>query len=344
MCSSSQQGNAKLALGLSKLYEREFNQPDLHDKVLVFDVVASNKHDLSKENVRENKSNMNEIIENEEGENQWERASRNGKVNNEGINTDDENETKVYNCEMSSKYANGGQRVEKRLNNLGEDEHVGTETNAIKDTLIDEDKMKCVEVNEAEETAAASKHEITVNENVRVSPHANNRNKLKDQPESEISNDDNDPNLHLSDGETSEKLLNHIENAITYADDLVITLQSFLEKEFSPLDETWPTKSFEDLSETLLRYLLNSDKLVVISENTVFHALMHWIEKRGIEKLSESRELPSLLSVVRNNTTTVVASTSDKKRKFMVLYSLHMEYTGGSVGFVGGKQQIIQIR
>ena len=28
-------------LELSRLYEAEFNQPDLHDRVLVFDVVAS---------------------------------------------------------------------------------------------------------------------------------------------------------------------------------------------------------------------------------------------------------------------------------------------------------------
>ena len=28
-------------LELSKLYEAEFNQPDLHDRVLIFDVVAS---------------------------------------------------------------------------------------------------------------------------------------------------------------------------------------------------------------------------------------------------------------------------------------------------------------
>ena len=34
-------------LQLSKLYEAEFNQPDLHDRVLVFDVVASQLESVS---------------------------------------------------------------------------------------------------------------------------------------------------------------------------------------------------------------------------------------------------------------------------------------------------------
>ena len=41
-------------LQLSKLYEAEFNQPDLHDRVLVFDVVASQLEVVS--NVDENET------------------------------------------------------------------------------------------------------------------------------------------------------------------------------------------------------------------------------------------------------------------------------------------------
>ena len=48
-----------------------------------------------------------------------------------------------------------------------------------------------------------------------------------------------------------------------------------------------------------MKYLLSSDELVTASENTVFHALMYWIEERGIENVIESQEIPSLLSVVR---------------------------------------------
>ena len=90
-----------------------------------------------------------------------------------------------------------------------------------------------------------------------------------------------------------------IDNAIPDVEDLIRKIQSFLAKEFSPLDKTWQTTSFKELCEPLLRYLLSSDELVTVSENTVFHALMYWIEERGIENVLESEELPSLLSVVR---------------------------------------------
>ena len=90
-----------------------------------------------------------------------------------------------------------------------------------------------------------------------------------------------------------------VDNTITDVEDLVSTIQSFLAKEFSPLDKTWQTTSFKELCEPSLKYLLSSDELVTVSENTVFHALMYWIEERGIENVLESQELPPLLSVVR---------------------------------------------
>jgi hypothetical protein len=90
-----------------------------------------------------------------------------------------------------------------------------------------------------------------------------------------------------------------VDNAITDVDDLASTLQSFLAKEFSPLDKTWQTTSFRKLCETSLRYLLSSDELVTASENTIFHSLMYWIEQHGIENVSESNGMPSLLSIVR---------------------------------------------
>ena len=101
--------------------------------------------------------------------------------------------------------------------------------------------------------------------------------------------------------EICEQIMHFIktDNAITDVEDLVSTLQSFLVQKFSPLDETWQTTSFKELCETSLKYLLSSDELVTVSENTVFHALMYWVEERGIENVLESQELPSLLSVVR---------------------------------------------
>ena len=101
--------------------------------------------------------------------------------------------------------------------------------------------------------------------------------------------------------ETCEQIMQYIkvDNTITDVEDLASTLQPFLAKEFSPLDQTWQTTSFKELCEPSLKYLLSSDELVTVSENTVFHALMYWIEERGIENVLESQELSSLLSVVR---------------------------------------------
>jgi hypothetical protein len=101
--------------------------------------------------------------------------------------------------------------------------------------------------------------------------------------------------------EIFEKIIRFIkvDNAIADVEDLEKKLQSFLAKEFSPLDKTWQTTRFTELCEYSLKCLLSSDELVAASENTIFHASMYWIEQRGIENVLESQELPSLLSVVR---------------------------------------------
>ena len=101
--------------------------------------------------------------------------------------------------------------------------------------------------------------------------------------------------------EVCEKIMHFIkvDNTITDVEDLASTLQSFLAKEFSPLDKTWQTRSFEELCEPSVRYLLRSDELRTESENTVFHALMYWIKQQGIESVLENDGMPSILSVVR---------------------------------------------
>ena len=98
-----------------------------------------------------------------------------------------------------------------------------------------------------------------------------------------------------------EKIMRFIkvDNTITDVEDLASTLQSFLAKEFSPLDKTWQTTSFKELCEPSIRYLLSSDELSTESENTIFHALMYWIQQRGLRNLLECQKIPSLLSVVR---------------------------------------------
>ena len=73
-------------------------------------------------------------------------------------------------------------------------------------------------------------------------------------------------------------------------------LENFLVKEFSPLDETWNLYKFFELSEAALRLLLRSDNLATLSEDTIFLALMEWIE---LNIPCEVREKCDLLDLVR---------------------------------------------
>jgi hypothetical protein len=86
--------------------------------------------------------------------------------------------------------------------------------------------------------------------------------------------------------------------------DLAATLQSVLVQELSPLDENWQSEKFSSLSEPSLKYLLSSDDLIVASENTVFHALMYWMEQNDIDPAS-LEETNDLLAVVRFKLVTI---------------------------------------
>ena len=60
--------------------------------------------------------------------------------------------------------------------------------------------------------------------------------------------------------------------------DLQSVLEKFLVKEFTPFDQTWILDKFISLSEASLRLLLSSNHLPVQCENTIFVALMKWID------------------------------------------------------------------
>ena len=81
--------------------------------------------------------------------------------------------------------------------------------------------------------------------------------------------------------------------------DLVETVKEFLGSEFSPLDTNWENEKFTNLSETLLRVLLSCENLKTRSENTVFHALMYWVENTSYNYGSDPEEGESLLSLVK---------------------------------------------
>ena len=116
-------------------------------------------------------------------------------------------------------------------------------------------------------------------------------------------------------------------------EDLAATLQLVLAQEFNPLDENWQSEKFSNLSEPSLKYLLSSDDLIVQSENTVFHALMHWMELNEVDPAG-LEETNDLLTVVRFKLVTIdylynviknhpIAS---KMPKLMELYLAGMTY------------------
>ena len=86
---------------LSKLYEVEFNQPDLHDRVLVFDVVASQLQGVSDVDVNETSEACNQSEDKDDADTT--------KISNEETDTNgnDENEAGSQVCEIDTKNANG---------------------------------------------------------------------------------------------------------------------------------------------------------------------------------------------------------------------------------------------
>lgn len=87
-------------------------------------------------------------------------------------------------------------------------------------------------------------------------------------------------------------------------EDLAATLQLVLAQEFSPLDHNWQSEKFSNLSEPSVKYLLSSDDLIVQSENTVFQALMHWMEQNDVDPAG-LEETNDLLAVVRFKLVTI---------------------------------------
>ena len=82
-------------LELSKLYEAEFNKPDVHDRVLIFDVVASWPRRLDNEGIKNEASSQSE--DGSDGET--------AEIENveKSVKTSDENETESrHDCEIAS--------------------------------------------------------------------------------------------------------------------------------------------------------------------------------------------------------------------------------------------------
>ena len=83
-------------LELSKLYESEFNKPHLHDRVLIFDVVALRRFSVPRAEV--NVSDENEAIKNEASEEDVSHEMTTTKNVETGVNTSDASQ----NCEIAT--------------------------------------------------------------------------------------------------------------------------------------------------------------------------------------------------------------------------------------------------
>ena len=94
--------------------------------------------------------------------------------------------------------------------------------------------------------------------------------------------------------ETCEQTLNSVAEIPDCAD-VLDAVAAFLVKEFSPLDKTWTADKFLTLSQASLKSLLSNDKLVVMSENTVFVALMAWLHDHREEAAQDGRFFLSLV-------------------------------------------------
>jgi hypothetical protein len=106
--------------------------------------------------------------------------------------------------------------------------------------------------------------------------------------------------------EISTKIMHviNVKHNMNDVEDLLESLQPVLVKEFSPLDENWQSDKFTSLSELCLKCVLSSDNLIVASENTVFHALMYWMEQNEVDPAS-LEETNDLLAVVRFKLVTI---------------------------------------
>ena len=96
--------------------------------------------------------------------------------------------------------------------------------------------------------------------------------------------------------EMCEHILKETEH-LTEMDLVYDMLQTFLVKEFTPIEKTWTTMKFIELSKAAVRLLLKSDDLATESENTIFVALMKWVRVHWLELILYNK--CDLLDVVR---------------------------------------------
>ena len=106
--------------------------------------------------------------------------------------------------------------------------------------------------------------------------------------------------------EISTKIMKVVKVKHNMADveDLLEHAEPAFVEQFCPLDNNWQSDKFTSLSEPCLKYVLNSDHLIDQSENTVFNALMYWMEQNKVDP-ANLEETNDLVNVVRFQLVTV---------------------------------------
>ena len=80
-------------------------------------------------------------------------------------------------------------------------------------------------------------------------------------------------------------------------EDLAATMQVTMGGDFTPLQNHWQTENFTSQSQPFVQYLLGSSDLQTRCENTVFQALMHWMEVSNVDPTSLEKDSGLLKSV-----------------------------------------------
>ena len=80
-------------------------------------------------------------------------------------------------------------------------------------------------------------------------------------------------------------------------EDLLQSVEVTMNKNFTPLEKHFYTEKFTSQSKTFVQYLLHSKTLQTGHENTVFRALMHWMEVNDVDPDSLGNDEDFLRSV-----------------------------------------------
>ena len=88
-------------------------------------------------------------------------------------------------------------------------------------------------------------------------------------------------------------------------EDLTATMQVTMGQNFTPLENHLETEKFTNVSQPFVKYLLSSSSLQTRCENTVFQALMHWMEVNNVDPESLKKADSGLLKSVRFENLTI---------------------------------------